>query len=41
MGNFKNFVRLCPFFDALNPLGILRKILQEDKLCLMRAIKPF
>ena len=32
----------CAFFyDVLKPLGILSKILQEDELCLVRAIEAF
>ena len=29
------------FYDILKPLGLLSKILQEDELCLVRAIEAF
>jgi len=33
------YVGCALFHDALKPLGILSKVLQEDKLCIIRAIE--
>ena len=41
-GENQNFVSLCiVFHDILKPLGILSKILQDEELCIVRAIEAF
>jgi len=39
MEEVKGFTSCALLHDALKPLGILSKVLQEDELCIVRAIE--